>query len=65
MEFKPGELVRLKSGGPDMTVEQVGHDAYDRFRVWVAWFNEQKQLQTATFAPEALERSEAIATSQT
>ncbi|WP_244601506.1 MULTISPECIES: DUF2158 domain-containing protein [Rhodoplanes] len=26
-EFKPGDLVRVKSGGPIMTVEQVGKTA--------------------------------------
>jgi uncharacterized protein YodC (DUF2158 family) len=26
-EFKPGDLVRVKSGGPVMTVEQVGKTA--------------------------------------
>ena len=50
-QFKAGELVRLKSGGPNMSVEQVGEQA-----VRCAWFVDDK-LQRETFAPEALEHA--------
>jgi len=53
--FKPGDVVRLKSGGPEMTVDQAGQDMFERDRVWVTWFDNNK-LQKATFAPEALEK---------
>lgn len=31
-QFKPGEVVRLKSGGPDMTIS--AEDRHLRFCVW-------------------------------
>jgi uncharacterized protein YodC (DUF2158 family) len=39
MEFKPVDLVRLKSGGPLMTVDQVGQTAMTQEEaVWCVWF---------------------------
>jgi len=37
--FEPGRVVRLKSGGPDMTVEE---DAYEPGNVWCQWFGGRK-----------------------
>lgn len=38
-EFKPGDLVQVKSGGPIMTVEQVGKTAMlEEDAVWCVWF---------------------------
>lgn len=34
MEFKPGDVVVLKSGGPRMTVSSL-----DGNRVWCVWFD--------------------------
>lgn len=57
-EFKTGMVVQLKSGGPPMTVVQVGtgisggeHDIICR------WFSglKQNKLEKAVFKPEALE----------
>jgi len=39
MEFKPVDLARLKSGGPLMTVDQVGQTAMTQEEaVWCVWF---------------------------
>lgn len=35
MEFKAGDVVRLKSGGPLMTIRTIGTDG----RVHCSWFN--------------------------
>jgi uncharacterized protein YodC (DUF2158 family) len=48
-QFKAGEKVRLKSGGPDMAVESVGTK-----EVMCVWF-EGTKLQRDTFVPETLE----------
>lgn len=56
--FKPGDIVRLRSGGPTMTVEQVGIDMLSRERVWVNWFTSDGELKHATFPQEALEYCE-------
>lgn len=60
MEFKVGDLVRLKSGGPLMTVEQVGKKAVtDEEAVWCTWFEKvgnKQVVQRETFAPAILEK---------
>ncbi len=42
-EIKVGDVVRLKSGGPKMTVSQVGtRDYYDGQFAWCDWFTQDK-----------------------
>jgi uncharacterized protein YodC (DUF2158 family) len=53
--FKVGDRVRLKSGGPAMTVEDVGTDMANRPRVWCVWFDDKKVHKQQDFAPETLE----------
>ena len=54
-QFKPGDVVRLKSGGPKMTVEQVAEAAMTgKMAVWTVWFEGTKKL-SSTFVPDALE----------
>jgi uncharacterized protein YodC (DUF2158 family) len=52
-QFKIGDTVKLKSGGPLMTVEQSG-DYLGEPRVWCVWFAKDEK-KDATFPPEALE----------
>lgn len=47
MEFKPGDLVRLKSGGPVMTVSIIETDGLVR----CVWFDSEWQLGTNTQNP--------------
>jgi len=60
IEFKPGDVVQLKSGGPLMTVSSVGNDAMTkRPRVWCVWFVKEKGVETkkdGPFTPETLGR---------
>ncbi|WP_425404111.1 YodC family protein [Hwanghaeella sp.] len=62
MEFVPGDVARLKSGGPSMTVENVGQAAMTQEdTVWCVWFEKvgNKQIaQRETFAPVTLEKKE-------
>lgn len=53
MEFKPGDLVKLKSGGPLMTVKGIGTQG-GKPHVLVVWF-EQHTERNGTFMPETLE----------
>lgn len=60
MEFKAGDIVRLKSGGPKMTVEKVGETYMTGEQgVWCVWFekigNKQNVKQQETFSPVLLE----------
>lgn len=59
MEFKAGDIVMLKSGGPRMTVEKVGKTAiYEEDGVWCVWFEKKGSIQTVcreTFSPVLLE----------
>lgn len=42
-EIKAGSVVQLKSGGPLMTVEQVGEDyGGDVKKAWCDWFVQDK-----------------------
>lgn len=62
IEFKPGDLVQVKSGGPIMTVEQAGKLAMlGEDTVWCVWFEKVGNKQVAqkeTFAPAVLEKAE-------
>jgi uncharacterized protein YodC (DUF2158 family) len=61
VSFEAGELVRLKSGGPLMTVEQVAkRDMTDREEVWCVWFEKvgnKQVVQRDTFVPALLEKA--------
>ena len=43
-EFKQGDTVRLKSGGPEMTVQSVNQE-----NVNVTWFDDKGHLKTGVF----------------
>lgn len=47
-----GAKVRLKSGGPNMTVQWYDEDTE---QVFCKWFDPTMKLQSDNFAPEALE----------
>ena len=48
-ELKVGDVVRLRSGGPDMTVHTVDNDG----SVYCQWF-ENKKLENASFMTATL-----------
>ena len=52
-EFKPGDIVQLKSGGPQMTVEQVGKTSITNEKV-----GSKQVVQRDTFPPFALKHYE-------
>lgn len=55
MAFKAGSVVKLKSGGPKMTVIEIGVDAMtEKEFVSCVWFDGPEKLQ-ANFAPGTLE----------
>jgi uncharacterized protein YodC (DUF2158 family) len=47
--IKPGDVVRLRSGGPLMTVESVESGV-----ARVVWIDDRQQTHRESFAPEAL-----------
>lgn len=49
-QFKPGDTVRLKSGGPLMTVAMIRTDG----EVDCEWFDEKDQPQSRIFKPTSL-----------
>ena len=51
MELKVGDVVRLKSGGPEMTVEEISENKY----ITCVWF-ERNMVRTHAFRTELLER---------
>jgi uncharacterized protein YodC (DUF2158 family) len=48
-QFNPGDVVRLKSGGPKMTVVHVADD-----EVFCEWFDDKKEPQSRGFSPVSL-----------
>jgi uncharacterized protein YodC (DUF2158 family) len=56
-EIKPGDVVRVKSGGPKMTVTEVGQDSYGSMKVWCEWFDEKtNKPQTGSFSLVVVDR---------
>jgi uncharacterized protein YodC (DUF2158 family) len=57
-DFKIGDVVQLKSGGPKMTVTSVGTDHYSQEPVVsCVWFAENKESR-GKFPPDALRKTE-------
>ena len=52
MELKPGDVVQLKSRGPDMTVEKIASSK----DVSCVWFN-GKDVQRSIFRQEVLAKN--------
>lgn len=52
MSFKPGNLVKLKSGGPLMTVRTTDREGLD---VRCDWFDVTNDYKTAWFASDSLQ----------
>lgn len=52
-KFKVGDIVQLKSGGPDMTVDKVVQGYHGEIHVWCTWFSGKKN-ERASFTPETL-----------
>ncbi len=48
-QFKVGDVVRLKSGGPLMTVSEIEEDG----KYWCVWFSD-KERKGDTFTGQAL-----------
>ena len=51
--FKPGDVVRLKSGGPAMTVTKLNPAGIENGAT-CQWFNDKAKLKTGMFAQDAL-----------
>jgi uncharacterized protein YodC (DUF2158 family) len=62
MEFKPGDVVSLKSGGNPMTVEHVGEaDMGQGIRVFCVWketVGRQEEVRREAFVPATLRKWE-------
>ncbi|SFL00338.1 Uncharacterized conserved protein YodC, DUF2158 family [Porphyromonadaceae bacterium KH3CP3RA] len=51
-ELKAGDVVVLKSGGPRMTIENIGEYTYE-IKALCSWFDNKKRI-SETFKLEAL-----------
>ena len=55
-EIKPGDIVRVRSGSPEMTVSQVGKRAMTgEESVWCVWFDGPMKFED-TFPIGAVEK---------
>jgi len=55
-QFKPGDVVVLRSGGPSMTVECIEEDG----RVSCRWFDDQGKQAASVFSPAMLRLEEGL-----
>jgi uncharacterized protein YodC (DUF2158 family) len=57
-EIKTGDVVVLKSGGPDMTVSSIGQTEYtDYLQAWCSWFDGKKVVRD-TFPLTSLKKAD-------
>jgi len=57
-ELRDGDVVRLKSGGPPMTIEKIGKFGYEKeVRAMCVWFD-GKQRKAELFVLTSLEKAE-------
>lgn len=56
-DFKPGDTVRVKSGGPIMTISQVAEDSLGEMTAWCSWFDGQR-AERGTFPVTVLVHAE-------
>jgi len=55
MTYKIGDTVRLKSGGPRMTITGVGDRPKEGEVVWCAWFGKNQEERTGFYPASAVE----------
>ena len=56
-EIKKGDMVRLKSGGPNMMVNEIGEGfGGGELRVWCKWFDTMHNPQAKDFALTSVEK---------
>ena len=55
MDVKKGDLVTLRSGGPEMTVRKIGKEAFGQRTIWCVWFDKAKKVE-ASFDVEVLKK---------
>ena len=56
-EIKVGDVVRLKSGGPEMTVKNIGKGTLDdQLLAWCDWFDGKKPMKDS-FPLTSLEKA--------
>lgn len=54
-EFKIGDTVRLRSGGPLMTVTSVGTDERKGQMIWTSWFDDKNNEKNGHFPAATVE----------
>ena len=47
--IKAGDIIKVKSGGPKMTVSEVAEDTFGTMTVWCSWFDDKNKNQSGTF----------------
>ncbi|EID0030069.1 DUF2158 domain-containing protein [Vibrio alginolyticus] len=53
MSFNEGDVVKLKSGGPDMTIVEIDSEG-----CFCQWFDDKGQMMSNVFKPVILEKVE-------
>ncbi|MEI8233338.1 MAG: DUF2158 domain-containing protein [Verrucomicrobiota bacterium] len=57
--FQIGDVVMLKSGGPDMTVESLGTNSNNGTPfVFCKWFDKDQKVMSTSFPPATLQKND-------
>lgn len=54
-KFYSGDIVQLKSGGPEMTVSHYNSNIPDDKKIICTWFDKNNELKSATFIEDQLQ----------
>ena len=54
LQFQPGDIVRVKSGGPDMTVSSASRSQSDSSNC--VWFDDKGEVKNQAFKDAVLEK---------
>jgi uncharacterized protein YodC (DUF2158 family) len=56
-DLKVGDVVQLKSGGPNMTIDKIAVFTSKQLQARCVWFDEKNKQMTHVFELEVLEKA--------
>lgn len=57
-KFKVGDTIKLRSGGPLMTITDIGTNDDGSQKIWTAWFDKNDKEATGFYPAAAVEAAD-------